>query len=169
MKKLIHTFKSPGLVYDYAAGKITQDMFWQRVTKYLNVDKKVTQDMEKTWFNSYKIRKEMPEIIEKLRRNYKVVVVSGNLRERVEFLNKKFNLHKIFDSYFYSFDYGTNKPSADLCKFVFRKLRIDPEECVMIDDNKKYLLNVKKLRVKIIQFSNPNNLKKDLKNLSIKL
>ncbi len=168
-KKLVHAFKTPGLVYDYGAGKIDRKEFWERVTKYLNINSNVAREMEKTWISLYKPKKDMVNLIKNLRRNYKVVVVSGNLKERVEFLNKKTSLHKKFDGYFYSFDYGTNKPSADLCKFALEKLKAKPEECVMIDDNLKFLGNVKELGINVIHFKSTDQLKRSLKRSGVKL
>ena len=168
-EKLIHALKSPGLVYDYGTGKINREEFWKRVMEYLKISKKVALEIEAAWMNSYKPKKMMQSLIRQLRERYKVVVVSGNLKERIEFLNMKYNLDTKFDRYFYSFDYSTNKPSEDLCKYALKKLRAKPEECVMIDDNLIFLKNVKKLGINIIHFRNPFQLKEDLINLGIVL
>src|SRR3989344_7867289 len=121
----------------------------------------------KIWHDSYRPRKDMNTIIKKLRKNYKVVVLSGNTKERVKYLNNKYNFQKEFDKCLYSFIFGINKPEARIFRSAIKKLKVKPNECVMIDDSDKFLRHVKRSGGFGIRFRNPEKLQSDLRSIGV--
>lgn len=151
----------------YRLGKIDAKTFWDRAKKNLNINSERAKEIELIWHSSYKPNRGMRVLVKKLRKKYKVVVVSGNAPERVKYLKSKYSLDKLFDDYFFSFEYGVTKPNPKLFKIALDKLNIEPEECLIIDDSKKTIDKAKKLGCKMVLFKNAEQTTKDLIKLGV--
>ena len=76
----------------FRAGKMTAREFWKIARKKMNMSQKQADHMKKLWFEAYTPRKGMLDLLKKLKKNYRLVVFSGNTRERVRYLNKKYKV-----------------------------------------------------------------------------
>jgi len=105
------------------------------------------------------------ELLEKLNslKKYPVCIVSDNLIDLSHGLNKIFG--PIFESYqkFYSHDFGLTK-SEGLLKKVLEKLKVDPQDCLFIDDSPKNMEAAKSLGIKALLFENNQKLFTELNN-----
>jgi len=80
----------------------------------------------------------MHELIKKLKgQNYRLIIFSGNIRERITFLDKRYGFSKYFDDYLYSFDYEINKDDIRFYKELLKHINCEPNEAILIDDEKK--------------------------------
>jgi FMN phosphatase YigB (HAD superfamily) len=59
---------------------------------------------------------EVETLLRDLRKNYRVIAFSGNVRSRVEFLDKRYGFRKLFDAEVWSYDSHYNKPSVEFLK-----------------------------------------------------
>ena len=153
----------------HGKGKITREEFWKEAQKKLKINKNQALRLEEIWHSSYKPNKGMEGIVKKLRKNYRVIVFSGNIRERVEYLDKKYGLYDRFDELLLSCEEGTNKREIKFYKILLKRIRCKPKECVCIDDSERVLALEKSLGMKTILFKNAKQLKSDLKKLGIKV
>ncbi len=151
----------------YRLGKINAKTFWEKAKKRIDINSRQAKEIELIWHSSYKPNKGMPALVKKLKKKYKIVVVSGNAPERVRYLKKKYSLNKLFHDYFFSFEYGVTKPSPKLFEIALNKLRVKPEECLIIDDSRKTINKAKKLGCEMILFKNVAQTSKDLIRLGI--
>ena len=73
---------------------------------------------------------------------------------------------KTFEGVVVSGQENTRKPFNDIYEILFERYQINPEEAIFIDDN---LDNVNKGRTKLecLQFTNPEQFKKDLESLGV--
>ena len=156
----------------YGKGKLTKREFWEAAAKKLTINKRLIPKLEEIWHSFFKPDREMKELIFKLRKNYKVIVFSGTIKERVEYLNKNYNLFNSFDDFVLSFGAGFNKDEIGFYKVLLKKLKklkLKPEECIFIDDHQEFLDKAKKFGIKTILFKNPQKLKSDLRKLGLKI
>lgn len=153
----------------YAEGRITTDQYWKDVSKKLNLSKKRVKEIEILWHSSYKPQKGMPALVRKLRKSYRVVVLSGNIPERVRFLDKKYNMLKDFHEHHFSFDHGINKPNVRIFRRTIKRMKVKPEACIVVDDNKDFLKAVKKSGGKAILFKDAKHLERELRRLGVKI
>ncbi|MFH1582684.1 MAG: HAD-IA family hydrolase [bacterium] len=151
----------------YRLGKIDAKTFWDRAKKKFDINSRQAKEIELIWHSSYKPNKGMMALVRKLKKKYKIVVVSGNAPERVRYLKKKYSLDKLFDNYFFSFQYGVTKPSPKLFEISLARLKVKPEECLIIDDSKKTMGRAKKLDCKMLLFKNAAQTTRDLTKLGI--
>ena len=81
----------------YRRGKITKKAFWNAAIKKLKIDRRLVPKIQEIWHSSYKPIKGMRELVQRLRKRYRVIAFSGSIRERVNYLNKRYGLKQDFD------------------------------------------------------------------------
>lgn len=153
----------------YRRGKITKRKFWNVAIEKLKIGKELVPKLQEIWHSAYKPIKGMKGLVLKLRKNYRVIAFSGNIKERVEYLNEKYGLYNDFDEFVLSFKVGFNKQEREFYKILLKKIECKPKECVYIDDYHKFLDIGKSLGMKTILFKNAKQLKSDLRKLGIKI
>lgn len=121
-------------------------------------------------FNSMpKINTEIFKIIRKLKNNHKTALLSDNFDEMTKTIRENLNLKKYFDFVIFSNEVGLVKTENKTYKFVIRKLKCKPSECIFIDDKKENIERARKLGIDGILFKNTNQLKKSLVRLNVKI
>jgi len=112
---------------------------------------------------------ELVEFIKKLRKKYKVGMLSNS---GVYFIDKIFQengLKNLFDSVVVSERVGFIKPDPRIFEVVSRELGINPEETVFIDDRQSNTDAAEKLGIKGIVYTGVDKLKDDLLKEGIKI
>ena len=150
-------------------GLITIEEFEERLFLKMNIQNKEKDHIRYIWFGSYCLHYGIEKIIKELRKNYRLVVFSGNIRERVEYLNKKCEFLKYFDDSVFSYDYNTNKDDPEFYKELVKHLDCNPSEAILIDDEKKNIQLARSLGFNGIHFYYTEKLIKDLKKFNINL
>ncbi|HMF33239.1 MAG TPA: hypothetical protein VKK79_17570, partial [Candidatus Lokiarchaeia archaeon] len=94
----------------YRAGKITRDEFWAIVQERLNVESDETiVKMERMWLESYQPHPFMFDILASLQPAYTLTLWTGNVPERIAYLDETFDLLQYFRKTCYSFEFGWAK------------------------------------------------------------
>lgn len=116
-------------------GIISDRMFWSSAQKSLPEGYDV-QKIKEFWYGCYVLDRKIYGLIRKLRKNYKIIAFSGNIKSRVSYLEHKYRFRKLFHKEVYSFDYGTSKPEKKFVKVLIKKAGVRPSEIIYIDDKK---------------------------------
>jgi len=110
------------------------------------------------------------KILEELKKNgYKLGLLSVHSKEWVEYLEKKFDYHKLFDSIIYSFEISISKPDKKAYQHILEKLNSKPEDCLFIDDMIKNTNAAKELGINVIVFKSAEQLKNEIKDFGINI
>lgn len=152
----------------YSRGKISGREFWSKISRETGLTNAECAEAEKIWHSSWKVQKGMKNLVSRLRRKYRIIVLSGNLKERIEFLNKKFNLNDLFHEQHYSFHYGVSKPDARLFIRAARRMKISPKECIVIDDMENFLHDVRNTGARTILFKDAKQLERELRRMGVR-
>ena len=125
--------------------------------------------IKKEWYEGYLLDNDIFNLIKRLKGKYKLVAFSGNIKSRVEFLDKKYDFRKYFDIEVYSFDYHLNKPDRRFIEVMVKKTNCEPREIIYIDDTEKHTLLAKEMGINALIYSQGRikRLKKELKELGI--
>ncbi|MFX1280540.1 MAG: HAD-IA family hydrolase [Promethearchaeota archaeon] len=150
-------------------GLITIEEFEKRLFVKMNIQNKDKDHIRYIWFGSYCLHYGIEAIIKELKKNYRLIVFSGNIKERVEYLNGKCNFLKLFDDAVFSYDYHVNKDNLEFYKELIKHINCDPSEAILIDDEKKNIQMARSLGFKGIHFYYTEKLLKDLKKFNINL
>ena len=154
---------------DLMHGKITEEEYWSKVIKENNWKINISS-LKKAIRNNFNEIEGTRDIIEKLKeKGFKLGLLSVHSKEWIDYCEKKFNFHKLFHSILYSFEIEICKPDERAYKFILKRLKVKPEECLFVDDSPKNIEVAKKLRINTILFKNSNQLKEELSHFLIYL
>ena len=151
----------------YFSGKISEEEFWKRIINSLKI-KADWKELRKILLDSFKPQEKMPQLINKLKENYRIGLLSDQTKEWWPYLNKKYQISSKFNFTVISSETGYNKPELEIYKIALNKSNNKPEECLFIDDLEHNLPPAKELGIKTIHFKNPEQLQKELTSIGIK-
>ncbi|MBR9682145.1 MAG: HAD hydrolase-like protein, partial [Candidatus Aenigmarchaeota archaeon] len=133
----------------------------------LGTTHKETMKLRKEILEGYKPKPGMLDLLKRLQKNYRLIVFSGNIRERVMMVNRKYKVNKFFSEFIFSYIQGYNKNDSRFYKIIQKRIKY-PEQTIMIDDKKRVLDQMNKHGFKnTILFKNPTQLKRELKKYNI--
>jgi FMN phosphatase YigB (HAD superfamily) len=150
-------------------GLITIDEFEEQLFKKLGINQKERKHTRYIWFGSYCIHYGIEDLLQILKKKYRLVIFSGNVRERIEYLDKKCNFLRYFDDTVFSFDYQKNKNDVEFYKELIKHLGCKPSEALLIDDEKKNIWIARSLGINGIHYYYTEKLINDLKKFNIVL
>ncbi|GEM_PF-1344947 len=110
------------------------------------------REFVKRLYNGVKEDHPVFSLLKELRKDYTLVLFSNLNEQHAKWSIKKWNLKRYFGHLFFSYQYKTRKPEVKFYKIVLKKLQINPEECIMIDDKEQNLKPARKLGMKTILF-----------------
>lgn len=153
------------LSWELRKGKITYRDFWDTIyRRFPNFFKKVNNNAEMYWHDSYTIRPFILNMLQNLKGIYCLGAISGNIKERIDFLENKYSFSNLFDFTIYSFDLKEDKLSDKLYEqaiFELSTRELLPRESLYIDDNLDCLDVASKLGFNIYLFNDIDNFKTD--------
>ena len=158
---------SSGLQDKFELGEISEIDFFRIIKKQCNFS--ITQ---KEFFKEYTSRifeniQSTLALIKKLKKNYKVALLSNTTKVDFDFLIKNLKEFPLFDAVTLSFELGFVKPEKEIFIDLLNKLNLKPNECVFIDDIKEYSDVASKLGIHGIHYTSYENLIKELKKLNV--
>ncbi len=145
-------------------GLISDKEFWNWAKNQLPKDYDI-EIIRKEWYDGYLLDKDILELIIQLKKNYKIIAFSGNIKERIKYLEKKYKFRKYFDLEVYSYNYHVCKPENKFIEILLKESNLKPEEIICIDDSKYWSRGVPKfgIRVMIYKTGQIQKLKESLK------
>jgi HAD superfamily hydrolase (TIGR01549 family) len=151
------------LVQEFFNGNITEDEYIKAVL--LQYPQFGTDE----WLKDH-IRENFREVegtreivIELKKLGYKTAILSVHGKEWIDYLEKKFNFHQLFDVVSFSYDERVSKPNPSAFQNVLQKLQAIPEECIFVDDADKNINAAESFGIKSILFVNAKDLRNRLK------
>jgi len=148
-------------------GLITIDEFEEKLFLKLNINRKEKNHTRYIWFGSYCPHYGIEELLQKLKNNYRLIIFSGNVRERIEYLEKKCNFLKYFDDTVFSFDYKMNKNEPEFYQELIKHIQCGPSEALLIDNEKKNLKIARSFGLNGLHYYYTEKLIEDLKKYNI--
>lgn len=153
---------------DYDAGSITAEEFWQNIchdcqrvcTKSL-VRRLIQLDI-KSWTV---INKDIREYILGLKKyTIKKAIISNMCKEVLEYINKKISWFTIFDETVYSCNLNTCKPGKPIFYKCLELLRLNPDECLFIDDSYDNCTSAGEIGMHSIHFKDFKQFRSEVEN-----
>ncbi|TFG23753.1 MAG: hypothetical protein EU529_06465 [Promethearchaeota archaeon] len=148
-------------------GLITMDEFEEKLISKFNIAD--GNHIRNLWFGSYIPNYKMEALINELGKKYRLVVFSGNIRERIEFLEKRYNFTEKFDDFVYSFDYQKNKNDIEFYRELLNHIDCDPSEAILIDDERKSVIYGQSVGLNSIIYFYTDHLINELKKYEIQI
>lgn len=119
-------------------GLITDEEFWLWATNKLpqDYDAKI---IKKEWYDGYILDENILNLLKKLKNKYKIIAFSGNVKSKVEYLDKKYHFRRYFDAEIYSYDHCFDKKEKKSFEILIKEAGNEPEEILLIDNDEKHI------------------------------
>ncbi len=156
-----------GLFY---RGKIEAEDFWKKISEELGISLSEALRLREIWYSSYVPNKGMNNLLQRLSKNYPLIVFSGNTKERVEYLEERYHFKQYFDAFVFSFDVGGTKKDKIFYEALLKQLndkKVLPGEVVAVDNKERPLEIAASLGMKTVLFKDVTQLQQDLKRLGV--
>jgi len=146
-------------------GKITETQYWHTFCEIIGKD--VDHDiLKKVTMDHFKPIKPVVTLMSSLRKKYKIALVT-NQHSMLDDLDKKYDFYRNFDLVVCSHILKAAKPQKKIYQEVLKKLKVEAEEVIFIDDMQKNVDGAKELGMDGIHFKNITQLKADLAKRNI--
>ena len=170
IKKTVEEIFDPidNVVVKLDVGSITVEQATEEINKITELDL-TTDEVYDIFGNAINPNSDTINLLSTLNKTYKLVMLSNNDEITTRTLRKDHkDLLDLFDKIYLSWEYKIRKPDEKFFNLPLRELNLKPGECVFIDDKQKNIDAAEKLGIKGILFEDTEQLKEDLKRLSIK-
>ncbi len=120
----------------------------------------------KAWVSNWEMDKEVFEFAKKLGKRYQVAILSNSEQSYEEKYDEE--LAKVFSPIIYSHRVRMIKPDKEMFEYILKKLGLEAEECVMIDDTHENIKAAKELGMHAVKYKSVNDLKKQLELFGVR-
>ncbi|MEO0142519.1 MAG: HAD family hydrolase [candidate division WOR-3 bacterium] len=102
---------------------------------------------------------ELKDVLIQLKKRYKLAVFTNNNRIQTQRILKAIGIEALFDYVFTYESFNLIKPDPKIFKMVIKRLKVKPEECLMVGDRYDVDLNpAKELGMKIYEVKGPKDI-----------
>ena len=141
-------------------GEVTLDELFENVAKEINMDK---ERIIKEWSELIRLNKDIIPVIEKLKEERTVILLSNAPLGFVENLMKEYELEYLFDKIFISCNLKMAKPDLNIYKHCVNSYDNKFDKVYMIDDNIKNLQHLQEIDIIPIHFKEIADITKTIK------
>lgn len=152
----------------FRTGEISEDEFWTGFLKTAGAKKIDVGRAKEIWRKYQKPVENMLNLLEKLKQNYRLAALTTVGREALDFKREKWKLDNYFEVIVSSGYSGLIKPDIRIYELVVKKLDVDPNQCLFIDDKEINLPPANKIGMRTILFTGQNDLERKLHMMNIK-
>jgi FMN phosphatase YigB (HAD superfamily) len=154
------------LTRDFEKGLISPRVFYSRVTELLNI-KISFNDFVAIWNDIFWEDKRSCDIARQLKKRYKLFLLSNVNRLHFEYVEKKFDIIKIFDEVIVSFAVGAMKPEKKIFEDAIRRAGGDKSQVLYIDDREDLIREANAFGIESIKFEGADKLEKVLQEKGV--
>jgi HAD superfamily hydrolase (TIGR01509 family) len=149
------------LNYQIDLGEITRKEFFEGLSKVSGIpalqllkaiDRQMIQDSN------------LVEIIKKLKSKYKIGLISNAGKEEIAVMYRD-GLDKLFDTMVVSYEVGVTKPSPAIYRECTKRLSVEPDECLFVDDSQTNLDGAQKVGMEVLPYPEFGKIPDELEKL----
>lgn len=145
-------------------GQVSDEEVFELVAKNHQVQ---PEEVQEWLFSRREPNKELLDLLANLKPEIKKAIINNGLKTLFRGFLQKYNLSIDFDVVVNSAEEGIRKPDPEIYFRVCKRLGVEPSECVFIDDDEVYLKGATDLGMKGIFYTNPRDLEREFKDLSL--
>jgi len=167
LKRIIQNEVSP-----LQRGEENSIQFWQRICKKLYVrcpsDNILSSLWEEPYRESVKVKKDMLDLVKRLRGKYKLAILSNTIIEHAA-VNRKRKLLGYFNVVLFSNEVGMRKPERRFFELAAERLGISFNNLVFVDNDIQLVRAARKYGLSAILFKSSEQLEKSFNRLGINI
>ncbi len=156
------------LLRQYEINAISEEELWKQFSQKVkkNLPTSYEKLLIKKYISNYKKNDEVWKIVKKLKPKYLLIALSNTIPPHAQY-NRVNGVFRDFDMTILSCEVKSRKPEEKIYRLPIKKLGLEPENFLYIDDKPKYLLPAKKVGMKTFHYQSPEQLKSGLKELKL--
>ncbi len=156
-------YKDPGKVADYLlkhgtdiavkyeSGKIRSEDFYNHIKESFCLDLSFNQ-FKQIWSDIFRENEGVAELIDRLKRDFRLCLLSNTNELHFEFIRKNFPVVNKFDMWVLSYEVGVMKPAPEIYRIALDKAGVGAEEAIFIDDIKGHVQGAQGLGISSVEF-----------------
>jgi len=152
---------------DFQRGRISEEIFWEKISKDLDKPKPERNSLWSDAFRSaYLPRAEVFSLVAKLHnKGYKTALLSNTEVPAMRFFHSL--QYDMFDVAIFSCTEALTKPDEKIYQVALDRLGTQPEETTFIDDKQEFIDGAKRAGIKTILFTDIAQVQDELARLGI--
>ncbi len=165
IKRII--YQDSDITKRYESGQMTSEDFYKELCQICGIN--VPYQELKTIYSKDKFTRVTgtKELIEKLKKNYKVSLLSNTSEWDWDYMIQAAPEILTFETITKSYEAGAMKPNKIIFEDALKKLNLRPEECVFTDDILEYVEVAKSLGLEAFQFTTADKFEVDLRSVGV--
>lgn len=168
-KEIFNLFFDSDITDRFERGVILSSDFFKEVKKMLKAEISY-EEFIPIWNEIFTPHAGMYEVVESLKDNYRLYLVSNINKLHFEYLQEKFADHfKFFNYIFLSYELGLRKPDLKIYKLIIDYINTRPQNIIYTDDRVELIDAAKKIGIDAFQFVSVASFKKELLKRDIEL
>ena len=124
---------------------MTHAAIWKEFCNCIGKDNYLDSTVLHEAFRNTPMNTKMMDLAKKLKKHYKLGIITDNSKERFDVLQSKMKLSDVFEIIVVSGETGIRKDSDETFERALSLADCKPEECVFIDNNEDNLIAPRKL------------------------
>lgn len=148
----------------YERGTIDTAGFLAEMNRRLGI-KLTREEFTKLWMESFRENAEMAQLLEKLRTQRPLYLLSNTNEVQYEWLQATYNVARHFDELILSYKVGCQKPDLEIYREVLRRSGLAAEDCLFVDDLEANIKAASSIGMHTIRFQGVSDLKNNLHQL----
>ena len=165
-EKVRSLFSDSDLTRLFEKGLISPKEFHSRIIKHLGITLPF-RDFVPIWNDIFWADLEACDIARSLKKDYRLFLLSNVSRLHYEYVEKKFDIIKIFDEVILSYEVGAIKPERLIFEDAVRRAGGDKGGVLYIDDREDLIKEANAFGIESIKFEGADKLKKTLEEKGI--
>jgi putative hydrolase of the HAD superfamily len=142
----------------YDNGQLSGQQYWAKVLQHYDLEPNgfdlsyLVQEDVNSWtqLNQSMLR----FITENRNRIPKLAMISNMVEDTLVLMRRRYDWLDLFDELVFSCELGVNKPEREIYEVCLRRLDVDPNECLFVDDSAKNVQGAIEVGMHTIQFEN---------------
>jgi putative hydrolase of the HAD superfamily len=165
-EKVRSLFFDSGITRDFEKGLMSPKEFYSRVKGLLNINIPF-RDFCAIWNDIFWEDAAACGIARRLKGRYKLFLLSNVNRLHYEYVEKKFDIIKIFDEIILSYAVGAMKPEKRIFEDAIGKAGGDRRAVLYIDDREDLIKEAEQMGIKSIRYEGAPKLEEELKKRGV--
>lgn len=164
------------LIRKFEKGIFTPEIFRNKLREFMDISA-TDQEIDDAW-NAllFDIPQERLEIIEKVKKNYNIYLLSNSNEIHYDLYVRDLQLrfgytefNELFHQAYFSFDLHLSKPDPEIYEFIMYQEELIPEETLFIDDKSENIETAKNLGFQTYQLIKPERIRDIFKDGKLNL
>ena len=151
----------------FEQGKISEDEFWNIFLTTAGAKNSDIKQAKIFWREYFGVKPGMFDILDKVKKNFRLVIISTTAKEWLDFKIDTYHLNDYFSDYFTSCGMSMKKTDPKMFEQVLKTLKIKPSEMLFVDDNAHVSATAESVGIQSILFRDATQLTEEFKKRNV--